>query len=221
LINVTQFNNLQQIGVSVAQGKSIKDRSKVYFALILASSLAVLAGLIAVVLSRFQIDILISPVSEPSSTSVAPTDETVPPVPFPTPTVTVSLDAKNPLWNPKPKPPLNPTSAILRVSNQTEYPIRLIVMAQKTAGSENASSSNSLYTSPAHWDFAPGEGSTQGLVLSLPEGKLKVQPGDILVAFAQDGSRFYWGPQVVGSTSQPTWNSRVSEWQLILKPQIQ
>jgi hypothetical protein len=79
-------------------------------------------------------------------------------------------------------------------------------------------SANSPYAEPAHWDFAPGEGSRQGLILSLPNGNLKLKQGDILVAFAQDGSRRYWGPYVVGETAAPIWNSKVSEWQLILQP---
>jgi len=50
----------------------------------------------------------------------------------------------------------------------------------------------------------------------LPEGALSLNPGDILVAFSLDGSRRYWGPFVVGSTSKPTRTSEGAEWQLIL-----
>jgi len=74
------------------------------------------------------------------------------------------------------------------------------------------------YSKPAHWDFAPGEGGGKGLMLSLPEGKLKVKQGDILVVFAQDGSRRYWGPYVAGETASPAWNSKAGEWQLVLSP---
>jgi hypothetical protein len=74
------------------------------------------------------------------------------------------------------------------------------------------------YRKPAHWDFAPGEGGGKGLMLSLPDGKLQVQKGDILVVFAQDGSRRYWGPYVAGETASPAWNRTAREWQLILQP---
>jgi hypothetical protein len=89
--------------------------------------------------------------------------------------------------------------------------VRVALLAQ------NAADEQPNYLKPAHWDFAPGEGSRQGLILSLPDGDLKLKKGDILVAFAQDGSRRYWGPYVVGETTLPVRNSK-SEWQLILKP---
>ena len=62
------------------------------------------------------------------------------------------------------------------------------------------------------------EGSNQGLILSLPQENLKLKKGDILTAFAQDGSRTYWGPYVVGETSSPVWEQQKAEWQLILQP---
>ena len=71
---------------------------------------------------------------------------------------------------------------------------------------------------PAHWDFAPQEGSDRGLIVSLPNHNLRIKQGDILVAFAQDGSRRYWGPFVVGETALPTWNPRATEWELLLSP---
>lgn len=99
----------------------------------------------------------------------------------------------------------------LRVSNQTNQPVRLALLARRSAPS------GKTYNSPAHWDFAPREGSGQGLVLSLPDSSLKLKSGDILVAFAQDGSRRYWGPFVVGETALPVWNNQTEEWHLILK----
>ncbi|NET29875.1 MAG: hypothetical protein F6K01_32535 [Okeania sp. SIO1I7] len=96
-----------------------------------------------------------------------------------------------------------------RVSNCTDRPIRLALLAK---------SSDQSYQKSAHWDFAPGEGSNKGLILSLPEEKLTLKPGDILVVFAQDGSRLYWGPYVVGETKSPIWNRETLEWLLILKP---
>jgi cytoskeletal protein RodZ len=103
----------------------------------------------------------------------------------------------------------------LRVSNQTDHPLRVALLLKEPAPT---AATKPKYDEPVHWDFAPGEGSTQGLVLSLPEGNLKLKKGDILVAFAQDGSRRYWGPFVVGETDTPVLNRKTSEWQLILQP---
>jgi hypothetical protein len=101
----------------------------------------------------------------------------------------------------------------LRMSNQTNQPVRLALLARQTG---NKSLTGTEAEIPAHWDFDPQEGSTKGLILSLPIGNLKLEKGDILVAFAQDGSRRYWGPYVVGETSQPTWNSPTQEWLLVI-----
>jgi hypothetical protein len=101
-------------------------------------------------------------------------------------------------------------SGLLRVSNRSEHPVRVALLSKRQA--------KESYGKPAHWDFAPGEGGGKGLMLSLPEGKLQVKRGDILVVFAQDGSRRYWGPFVAGETSSPAWNSTAGEWQLILQP---
>ncbi len=102
----------------------------------------------------------------------------------------------------------------LRMSNQTEQPVRLALLARESPVKGSSKKNNSDV--PAHWDFAPSEGSNKGLILSLPNGNLKLEKGDILVAFAQDGSRRYWGPYVVGETSLPIWNSQNQEWQLVL-----
>lgn len=98
----------------------------------------------------------------------------------------------------------------LRVSNPTEHPVRLALLTRQFA--------QKTYGEPTHWDFSPMEGGEQGLKLSLPQGGLKLKKGDILVAFAQDGSRLYWGPYVVGETPAPSWNAQKAEWQLILQP---
>ncbi|BCL35594.1 hypothetical protein NSMS1_20410 [Nostoc sp. MS1] len=103
----------------------------------------------------------------------------------------------------------------LRMSNQTNQPVRLALLARQVG---NKGLSDKQAEIPAHWDFDPQEGSTKGLVLSLPIGNLKLEKGDVLVAFAQDGSRRYWGPYVVGETSQPTWNSQSQEWVLVISP---
>ncbi len=98
----------------------------------------------------------------------------------------------------------------LRVSNRSEHPVRVALLAK--------GETEKSYSKPAHWDFAPGEGGGKGLMLSLPQTKLKVKQGDILVVFAQDGSRRYWGPYVAGKTASPAWNSKAGEWQLVLSP---
>ncbi|MDZ8080904.1 MAG: hypothetical protein RMY36_023735 [Nostoc sp. SerVER01] len=105
----------------------------------------------------------------------------------------------------------------LRMSNQTNQPVRLALLARESVA-KGSSAAQTKYDVPAHWDFAPQEGNDKGLILSLPQNNLKLEKGDILVAFAQDGSRRYWGPYVVGETQQPKWNSQSKEWQLTLSP---
>lgn len=102
----------------------------------------------------------------------------------------------------------------LRMSNQTNQPVRLALLARQSMVKSATRKTN--YDLPAHWDFDPQEGSNKGLILSLPNGNLKLEKGDILVAFAQDGTRRYWGPYVVGETSLPNWNSQKQEWILVL-----
>ncbi|MBN3911112.1 MAG: hypothetical protein HWQ35_32590 [Nostoc sp. NMS1] len=105
----------------------------------------------------------------------------------------------------------------LRMSNQTNQPVRLALLARQSVA-KGSGTKQTNYDVPAHWDFAPQEGSEKGLILSLPQNNLKLEKGDILVAFAQDGSRSYWGPYVVGETQLPKWNSQNREWQLVLSP---
>lgn len=102
----------------------------------------------------------------------------------------------------------------LRISNKTYQPIRLALLLRYSPSSPSGKKG----LIPAHWDFAPQEGSQGGLILSLPDGSLKLEKGDILVAFAQDGSRRYWGPYIVGETSAPLWDPKTAEWQLTLVP---
>ncbi|MEH2061973.1 MAG: hypothetical protein V7K50_06795 [Nostoc sp.] len=103
----------------------------------------------------------------------------------------------------------------LRISNQTNQPVRLALLARQSVA-KGSGTKQTNYDVPAHWDFDPQEGSEKGLILSLPQNNLKLEKGDILVAFAQDGSRRYWGPYVVGETQLPKWNSQNREWQLVL-----
>ena len=146
----------------------------------------------------------------------------LPPIPPVSPVVTASADIANqpkPDSIPSPEPVEESNSSLpanssvvgsLRVSNRSDRPVRVALLSKRQA--------QKSYGKPAHWDFAPGEGSGKGLMLSLPEGKLKVKQGDILVVFAQDGSRRYWGPYVAGETASPAWNRTAGEWQLILQP---
>ncbi|MDB9373826.1 hypothetical protein [Nodularia sphaerocarpa] len=105
----------------------------------------------------------------------------------------------------------------LRMSNQTDQPVRLALLARQPLV-KNSGNQKTQDDAPAHWDFDPEEGSQKGLILSLPDGDLKLETGDVIVAFAQDGSRRYWGPYVVGETSVPQWNSQNREWSLVLNP---
>jgi hypothetical protein len=101
---------------------------------------------------------------------------------------------------------------LLRISNPTDYPVRVALLSQWPAPA-------TTYAPPAHWDFDPEEGYTKGLLVGLPnQTRMQVKSGDVLVAFALDGSRRYWGPYVVGATDLPNWESKGKEWQLILQP---
>lgn len=201
-------------------------KSSVFYPAVIFASLLGVVGILVLVGLQFTVtiepsgpDTLIPEKSETSSQSLSD-----PPAP--------SDLSSSALSNPQAKllgpvkqetiaqtPPQSPAQTAtapgtLRVSNQTDQPLRVALLAQELAANSSASKSN--YGEPVHWDFAPGEGGTQGLILSLPQGDLKLKKGDILVAFAQDGSRRYWGPYVVGGTSIPIWNQKTSEWQLTL-----
>lgn len=177
-------------------------------------------GLLGIVLLSLQFSVSIEPIesdpllshSEPL-TSQFPTEEipdSVASSPEPTSTQSVKQDTAK-LTNTEPRQKAIPGG--LRIANQTDQPVRVALLTQK---SKPNSSDKSAFSNPVHWDFAPGEGGTKGLILSLPKGNLKLKKGDILVAFAQDGSRRYWGPYVVGETNAPIRDRKTGEWQLIL-----
>lgn len=198
----------------MGQGDLTNDlKLKIYPAIIVVLGLS----LVALLLSRIQIQIASS-----DSTPVMPlpTEPEVPPAPeIPAPSSPSSI-AESPA-TPTPQAPVapSPTTAAsaklqggLRVRNQTPFPIRLALLPQQS------SESAITYNQPVHWDFAPEEGKAKGLILSLPDRTLSLQAGDVLVAFAQDGSRRYWGPYVVGKTTIPNWSDEQREWSLILQP---
>jgi hypothetical protein len=187
------------------------------YQLVIGVSIVLITGMF---LGRFEITI--------SNGSNLPSDlpspaTALPPIPPVSPVATASADTAN---EPKPDsiatspeseeellssiPANTKATGSLRVSNRSEHPVRVALLSKRQA--------DKSYGKPAHWDFAPGEGGGKGLMLSLPEGKLQVKQGDILVVFAQDGSRRYWGPYVAGETASPAWNSTAREWQLILQP---
>lgn len=107
----------------------------------------------------------------------------------------------------------------LRVSNRSEHPLRVALLARQPK-STNAKSGEVMpagFSTPSHWDFSPNEGSEKGLLVSLPNRSVTLKKGDVVVAFAQDGSQRYWGPYIVGETAQPSWNSQSAEWELTLE----
>ncbi|AFY74606.1 hypothetical protein Syn7502_02647 [Synechococcus sp. PCC 7502] len=94
----------------------------------------------------------------------------------------------------------------LRVGNLTEHPVRVVLLSRLSQPDAE----------PLNWDFVPGEGGSKGLELSLPQDRVKIKKGDILFAFATDGSRNYWGPIVVGESNAVNWQG--DRWNFILKP---
>lgn len=183
--------------------------------------------LAAVLLSRVEIKVwtenvppeATAPDTEPSATASATAPD---PVRSSGPISPASASKPSALSSTTVSGPAAPAGAAsqgsLRVSNQTSYPIRVALLSQQTGSSTATKSTSQAYRQPVHWDFAPSEGEANGLLLSLPDSNLQLQTGDVLVAFAQDGSRRYWGPFVVGKTALPTWSAATKEWQLVLRP---
>ena len=180
-------------------------------------------GIIALLIGRFDVSVWMEPVP-PEEIGL---DSPLPPEAVPSPSVP-SVVAPTPAPQQTVSPAASPVPATanqsaqvghLRVSNRTEHPVRVALLSQADGASASSTpeGSSDFYSEPVHWDFAPGEGSASGLLLSLPEGDLQLQNGDILVVFAQDGSRQYWGPYVVGKTALPGWSSGTKEWQLTVQ----
>ncbi|NJK29117.1 MAG: hypothetical protein HC851_03085 [Acaryochloris sp. RU_4_1] len=116
-----------------------------------------------------------------------------------------------------PSPAADPGTDVLRISNQTRYPVRVVLRSHRNPNHPN-SPGTSAFQEPVHWDFAPQEGNQTGLQVTLPEGGLHLSEGDVLMAFALDGSQRYWGPYVVGDTDQPIQQKAVSQWHLVIRP---
>ena len=106
----------------------------------------------------------------------------------------------------------------LRISNRSSHPLRVALLSHqpKTTQAKSGETTPAGFGLPVHWDFSPSEGSEKGLLVSLPDRSITLKKGDIVVAFAQDGSQRYWGPYVVGETAQPGWNTQTAEWELVL-----
>lgn len=167
---------------------------------------ALAGGLLAIVLSQFWLN----PPTRTTQDESPPVVETEPQAPAQTQPVQRQVPSPA-IANPQ------PIANGLRVKNQTPFPIRLVLLTQ-TPPPQSTAATASADQEPVHWDFAPDEGSDAGLILSLPAGNLRLQTTDILVGFAVDGSRRYWGPYVVGETVSPQKQPESGEWQLILQP---
>lgn len=170
---------------------------------------ALVGGTTAFILSQLQFSMWIEP---PERQNVPPVINTNPTAPNSAPVKpTVAPQFTSPIATPAVPAVKNG----LRVSNQSPNALRVVLLSHQ---SSKATPSAKRDRRPAHWDFAPSEGSQNGLLLSLPAEKLTLKSGDVLVAFATDGSRRYWGPYVVGETAAPIQSRPSLEWQLVLRP---
>jgi hypothetical protein len=186
--------------------------SGVYPALLIAlvSAPILLSGWF--LLRRFQIEVEITP---PENQNSVPIIQTNPSAQGSSPQPNASTS--------QPDKPAKPDPALvaaqkgsLRVSNRSSHALRVAMLSRQEDGRVNAGGAEAKSALPAHWDFAPNEGGDQGLIVSLPNQTTRLKPGDVVVAFAQDGSQRYWGPFVLGETDRPRWNSKTGEWELIL-----
>jgi hypothetical protein len=176
-------------------------------------------SLVALMLSRIEIQVSDEsaiPTSRIPESNPIPSPDQVSPSPKPSPSVVPSAI---PTPAPPPAPAAPTAQGGLRVSNQTAFPVRVALLYQQGAKPESppAPEQADSFNQPVHWDFAPEEGEAKGLIMSLPNGDLRLRRGDVLVAFAQDGSRRYWGPYVVGKTALPSWSNEQKEWTLPLR----
>ncbi len=112
------------------------------------------------------------------------------------------------------RPNLNDGESIgsLRVGNRTDRAVRVVLLSRISSLNEWKA------IEPLNWDFAPNEGGKEGLLLSLPNYKVAISRGDVIFAFATDGSRTYWGPNIVGETDAPFWDTQNQQWSMVLQP---
>ncbi|NJK63915.1 MAG: hypothetical protein HC921_15625 [Synechococcaceae cyanobacterium SM2_3_1] len=103
-------------------------------------------------------------------------------------------------------PQVRPQGGPLRIGNRTPHPLRLVALLR--------TGEQVIIPKVAHWDFAPGEGSRSGLLLSLGEDPLHLQAGDIVLGHSLDGTGQYWGPYLLGDSRLPTWSSAQDLWVL-------
>jgi len=171
---------------------------------------AVIGGSAALFLTQLYFSVWI----EPSITA-----EKAPPVLEMQPTVPVEMAEDRPeVITEKALPKsIDPQTDIFRISNQTQYPVRVVLRSHLNPN-HAVPTDTPHFKEPVHWDFAPTEGSIEGLKVSVPTGKLQLYQGDVLVAFALDGSQKYWGPYIVGDTHQPTQKKGSAEWHLVIQP---
>ncbi|AGY60733.1 hypothetical protein GKIL_4487 [Gloeobacter kilaueensis JS1] len=94
----------------------------------------------------------------------------------------------------------------VRIGNKTPYPVRVVIT--KADGSLEG----------AFWDFAPGEGGSEGIRLALANKPVLLGEGDVITVFTVDGSRKYWGPNILGRTLAPFWDGRRRMWTSVLRP---
>jgi hypothetical protein len=166
---------------------------------------------LAWLLTRFELSIQVEPIPDEAESTAPALPSPAQPIPVPSSTDDALLVSPDRI------PAHVDNHSHIRVSNRSIHPVRVAILAQAVLSPTDAAPDlRDGYRDPMHWDFAPAEGSARGLLLSSPDEVLTLQPGDIVVAFAQDGSRHYWGPFVVGSTPTPAWHTEDGEWYLVL-----
>jgi hypothetical protein len=186
--------------------------AKLHPALKVAIAAAILLASGWLLLRRFQIGVEFSSAT-PDQVPVITTQ----PSESPGRSSPAKAETKTPLSKPDPAQAAAHQGS-LRISNRSSHALRVALLSRQSKDlSTKSGNSSTRFAAPAHWDFEPGEGSTEGLVVSLPDREIKLKKGDVVVAFAEDGSQRYWGPFVVGETDRPTWNARSAEWGLVLE----
>jgi len=93
-----------------------------------------------------------------------------------------------------------PRLGSLRVGNPTPLPLK--VLLTRTDGSHQV------------WTLAPRQGQSEGQALT----NLAVAEGDLLLILATDGSRRYWGPNILGFTPAPFWDGKRRIWSTLVRP---